>query len=327
MTETPANYTTAVSIAEKKVVVLRDLESLYSYRLSQAAAWAPIQNLRQDQIRLGFVPTMGALHQGHLELVKKAREKCQKVIVSIFVNPYQFAPHEDFSKYPRTFERDLELLQSVGADAVFYPDEKLIYPNGKEKITAVIPPSPLNDTLEGEFRPTFFRGVATVVLKLFNLVQPHIAFFGQKDYQQWKVIETMVKDLNLPVDIVGVPTVRERDGLAMSSRNAYLDEQARKEATNLYKALCTTRELMEGGKNPSQAAAEAAKLLQESQGWQLQYLKVCHSESLEAMPDQYSKPCVILAAAKLGEVRLIDNLPIAYFDGSSESNHSLDPSK
>lgn len=310
MTETPANYTTAVSFAEKKVVVLRDLESLYRYRFSQAAAWAPVEHLHQEQIKLGFVPTMGALHEGHLELVRRAREKCQKVIVSIFVNPYQFAPHEDFSKYPRTFERDLELLHSVGADAVFYPDEKLVYPNGKDKITAVIPPTPLNDTLEGEFRPTFFRGVATVVLKLFNLVQPHIAFFGQKDYQQWKVIETMVKDLNLPVSIVGVPTVRESDGLAMSSRNAYLDAKARQEATNLYKALSTTKELMEGGKNPLQAAAEAAKLLQESQGWQLQYLKVCHAESLEPVTDSYIKPCVIVAAAKLGEVRLIDNLPI-----------------
>lgn len=258
---------------------------------------------------IGFVPTMGALHNGHLELVRRAKEQCDLVVVSIFVNPFQFAPTEDFGKYPRTFERDLELLTGEQADLVFYPKESDIYPHGRDKIMAVIPPSPLNDTLEGAFRPTFFRGVATVVAKLFNLVQPDIAFFGEKDYQQLQVIKTLVRDLNIDVEIEGVATVRESDGLAMSSRNTYLTPEARKAAPALYKALESVRHLYHDGASLAGAIKQSKELLPKEDGWDLQYLKVCHAETLEEL-EEFAPPFVILTAAKLGEVRLIDNLSV-----------------
>jgi pantoate--beta-alanine ligase len=263
---------------------------------------------------LGFVPTMGALHDGHLELVRRARASCDKVIVSIFVNPYQFAPTEDFSKYPRTFERDLALLTEAGVDCVFYPSEAEMYPHGRDGIVSVLPASPLNDTLEGAFRPTFFRGVATIVLKLFTLVQPHRAFFGEKDYQQLLVIQALCRDLNLPVDVVPVPTVREADGLAMSSRNAYLDADKRKLAPVLHAALLSVVEASLAGVDLASAAQAAKKRLGDEAKAadlevELQYLSVCNADTLAPL-DQFALPFVVLVAAKLGEVRLIDNVVV-----------------
>lgn len=258
-----------------------------------------------------FVPTMGALHAGHIELVRRAKAEGHAVVVSIFVNPYQFAPTEDFAKYPRTFERDLELLNQVGVDCVFYPTEIEMYPNGREAIMAVLPPSPLNDTLEGAFRPTFFRGVATVVTKLFTLVQPHISFFGEKDFQQLLVIKALVRDLNLPVQVIGVPTVREADGLAMSSRNTYLGSEARAVAPTLYKALTGVVDLARRGLGLDEALQHGRKMI-EAAGFQLQYLEARQAENFTAVHgfNPASEPFAVLVAAKLGEVRLIDNVVV-----------------
>ena len=259
--------------------------------------------------RVGFVPTMGALHDGHIELVRQAKTKSDVVIVSIFVNPYQFAPTEDFDKYPRTFERDSMLLAKEGVDCIFYPNESAMYPQGRDEIVSVLPPAGLNDSLEGAFRPTFFRGVATVVTKLFTLVQPHQAYFGEKDYQQLQVIKALVRDLNLPVDIQAVPTVRESDGLAMSSRNAYLDKNARQLAPVLNQTLQSVRAAFEAGQDLSNALAAATKKLQDQSTIDLQYLSVCHAETLKPLT-QFELPFVVLVAARLGEVRLIDNIVV-----------------
>ena len=319
MTDTKTSATTSTAPAGSKETVrtqiIESLADLRALRAQTGSLWLKGQKAAKetrggaDSPRIGFVPTMGALHQGHLELVKRAKADCDVVVVSIFVNPFQFAPHEDFGKYPRTFENDLKLLSEMGCDLVFYPSEKEIYPRGKDSIMAVVPPSPLNDTLEGAFRPTFFRGVATVVLKLFNLVQPHVAFFGEKDYQQLQVVKALVEDLDVPVEIIGVPTVRETDGLAMSSRNAYLGATERTEATSLYKALSLVKTMADAGKDVAEATAAASLLLKEEEGWTLQYLSVCHGKSLAPLT-QFQKPYVIVTAAKLGEVRLIDNIVV-----------------
>lgn len=257
--------------------------------------------------RIGFVPTMGALHDGHLELVRWARRDCDLVVVSIFVNPYQFGQGEDFEKYPRTFERDLELLKQEKVDCVFYPTEKDMYPRGRDILMSVIPPSPLNDTLEGAFRPTFFRGVATIVTKLFNLVQPHLAYFGEKDFQQLQVIKTLTRDLNLPVSVVGVPTVREEDCLAMSSRNAYLGPEARAIAPTLFEGLFQVLQGARKGRALAEVVAEAKEHILKTGKFDVQYLEVANADTLEKL-EAFAKPFVVLVAAKLGEVRLIDNL-------------------
>jgi pantoate--beta-alanine ligase len=257
--------------------------------------------------RIGFVPTMGALHDGHLELVRWARRDCDLVVVSIFVNPYQFGQGEDFEKYPRTFERDLELLKQEKVDCVFYPSEKDMYPRGRDVLMSVIPPSPLNDTLEGAFRPTFFRGVATIVTKLFNLVQPHFAYFGEKDFQQLQVIKTLTSDLNMPVSVVGVPTVREEDGLAMSSRNAYLGPEARAIAPTLFEGLFQVLQGARKGRALAEVVAEAKEHILKTDRFDVQYLEVANADTLEKL-EAFAKPFVVLVAAKLGEVRLIDNL-------------------
>jgi pantoate--beta-alanine ligase len=229
--------------------------------------------------------------------------------VSIFVNPYQFAPTEDFDKYPRTFERDLALLTEAGVDCVFYPSEQEMYPHGRDGIVSVQPGSPLNDTLEGAFRPTFFRGVSTVVLKLFALVEPHIAYFGEKDFQQLLVIKALTRDLNLPLQIVGVPTVRESDGLAMSSRNAYLEADKRNLAPVLHKTLSAVKEGYGGGIKLAEALSQAKSKLSEVPQIELQYLSVCHAGTLMPL-DEFALPFVVLVAAKLGSVRLIDNIVV-----------------
>lgn len=258
--------------------------------------------------RVGFVPTMGALHEGHLALMRAARKECDRVVASVFVNPLQFAPHEDFSKYPRTFERDLELMGYEGVDAVFYPNEKEMYPEGRESVTKVVPPSELADCLEGHFRPGFFVGVATVVAKLFNIVLPEAAFFGEKDYQQMLVVKRLVRDLNLPIQIAAVPTVREKDGLALSSRNVYLSDEERKVAPILHRTLNFVKESAQSGEMSLEAALEKGRSdLNTIQGLDLQYLEARHGETFQPAA-QFELPTVILLAAKLKSVRLIDNV-------------------
>lgn len=245
---------------------------------------------------VAFVPTMGNLHEGHLSLVRAARRQAPKVAVSIFVNRLQFAPAEDFDRYPRTFERDCRMLEAEGVEFLFAPDEAGLYP---EKQQVRVHPGPLGEELEGRFRPGFFEGVATVVLKLFNCVQPAAAMFGKKDYQQLMLVRAMARQLNLPVDIVAGETVREPDGLAMSSRNAYLSPAERAEAPRLYRVL----QDVAGGRA---SAARAVSVLSES-GWKPDYVEVRRRGDL-GVPRDADRERVVLAAARLGGTRLIDNL-------------------
>jgi pantoate--beta-alanine ligase len=260
---------------------------------------------------LGFVPTMGALHEGHIALIREAKKRCRYVIVSIFVNPLQFGPSEDFSKYPRPLQADLEICQTEGADLVFNPSVEELYPAGQENLTRVIPPESLTSTLCGKFRPGHFTGVATVVLKLLNIVQPDTAFFGEKDYQQLTVIRRMVSDLNIPVEVVAVPTVRESDGLALSSRNVYLTARQRQSAPVLYETLCKVRNKCIVDSNGSlQASLETARNeIAALPDVQLQYLEACDIKTLKPL-SKPAAPLVILIAAKFGNVRLIDNVVI-----------------
>ena len=261
------------------------------------------------QHRTAFVPTMGNLHEGHLSLVREARLRGGPVVASIFVNRLQFLPHEDFDRYPRTLGRDVELLQSAGCDLVFAPDEAELYP--EPQAYKVQPPAALADILEGEFRPGFFTGVCTVVLKLFQCVQPAVAVFGQKDYQQLKVIDAMARQFALPTEVVGAPTVRAADGLALSSRNGYLAAAERTEAVALAAAL---HQLAEGARDAagSLAALEhrAAEALR-ARGWAPDYLTLRRRSDLLPPGEAErlgTEPLVALGAARLGVTRLIDNL-------------------
>jgi pantoate--beta-alanine ligase len=244
---------------------------------------------------LAFVPTMGNLHAGHLSLVNIARSHAKKVVVSIFVNRLQFRPGEDFDSYPRTFERDCAMLQAAGVDLLFAPDEKVLYPEPQD---FRVDPGPLGDELEGRFRPGFFHGVATVVLKLLNCVQPVAAIFGKKDYQQLLVVRRMARQLDLPVAIVPGETVREPDGLAMSSRNGYLSATERAEAPRLHRVL----QMVKRGADPEAALRELT-----TAGWQPDYIEVRRRSDLR-VPDAGERELVVLGAARLGTTRLIDNL-------------------
>lgn len=257
---------------------------------------------------LGFVPTMGALHEGHATLIRHARKTCRKVVVSIFVNPLQFGPNEDFSRYPRTFEQDLNLCRELGVDVVLHPPVDEIYPVPLSEMTRVAPPEQLIQRLCGLFRPGHFEGVATVVLKLFNIVQPSVAYFGEKDYQQLAVVRRMVRDLNLDVQIEGVPTVRESDGLALSSRNVYLDEQQRRLAPVLHKTITAVlNDSLTGQRSLGKCLDTGRRELGSLAGVELQYLEACDADSLEPLT-QARLPMVVLVAAKFGAVRLIDNV-------------------
>jgi pantoate--beta-alanine ligase len=257
--------------------------------------------------RVAFVPTMGNLHQGHVSLVQRAREATPHVVVSIFVNPLQFGPNEDFAAYPRTPEADADKLRAAGAELLFLPKEQEIYPHGREGVTQVEVPG-LSNELCGAFRPGHFRGVATVVAKLFNMVQPDIAFFGQKDYQQLLVIRRMVADLNLPLEIVGVPTLREADGLAMSSRNGYLNAEERGRAPALYQALRQVAEGLRAGRAVAALEAEAVEYLK-GRGFVPEYVSVRSAADLG--PPGTDRELVVLGAARLGRTRLIDNLLVS----------------
>lgn len=253
-----------------------------------------------------LVPTMGNLHDGHLALVRGAAAIGRPVVVSIFVNRLQFAPHEDFDRYPRTLERDCELLRQTPCDLVFAPDEREMYPEPQG--FKVHPPAPLADVLEGASRPGFFVGVCTVVSKLFNYVQPAHAIFGRKDYQQWMVLRAMVRQMGLPIEIHGSPTVRADDGLALSSRNGYLDAARRAEAPRLYATLTALRDqILAGARDYERLQQEAAAVLT-AHGWQPDYLSVRSRHDLSPAGGDPAGRSVIVAAARLGNTRLIDNL-------------------
>ena len=266
-----------------------------------------------------FVPTMGNLHEGHLELVKVAKQTLPEAIsvASIFVNRLQFAPHEDFDSYPRTFANDCALLEAQGCDVLFAPQEKDLYP--EPQVFKVHPPSELADILEGAFRPGFFVGVSTVVHKLFNCVQPDVAVFGKKDYQQLMVIKRMVQQMALPIQIVGVDTLRAGDGLALSSRNGYLSSDERARAVELSGALKQMAANVRSNlsRNLSGEASKAIAQIEEQamqslrdKGWQPDYLVVRHQHDLSAVTQFSDAPLVVLGAARLGSTRLIDNLEI-----------------
>ena len=258
---------------------------------------------------LGFVPTMGALHEGHLSLVRRARDECKRVVVSIFVNPAQFGPHEDFERYPRDLARDLAHLGDEGVELVFTPTLALVYPTGFSTWVTV---ETLTDRWEGAARPGHFRGVATVVLKLLNLVQPDRAYFGEKDYQQLRTIERMVRDLNLPTRIVSCPTVREPDGLAMSSRNAYLDAAQRQAATVIHRAISAARRTCDQGeRDPKALAALVEGMLAAEPLVRTDYVAVVDPVSLEPLVAIGKHGAACCVAAWVGAVRLIDNLRLA----------------
>jgi len=254
---------------------------------------------------VALVPTMGALHRGHLALVKEARRRADRVIVSIFVNPTQFAPHEDFASYPRTFERDIAALTDAKADLVWAPSAEVMYPEGFA--TGIEPAGVAKAGLEDKFRPHFFGGVATVVAKLFIQTRPRIALFGEKDYQQLRVITQMVKDLDLPVRIIGVPTVRERDGLALSSRNAYLSADERAVAPTLHRVLKRSAARINAGDTVETVMADGRAEITNA-GFVLDYLESRHALTLAPIASPSEGPIRVLVAAKLGKTRLIDNI-------------------
>lgn len=254
---------------------------------------------------IAFVPTMGNLHEGHIELVRIARGKGSCVVVSIFVNPIQFGPNEDFDKYPRTLEADCAKLRGF-ADVVFAPSVEEMYP---EKQTMFVEPPPIAKELCGEFRPGHFQGVATVVLKLFNLVQPQVAIFGKKDYQQLAVIRQMVTQFNLPIEIVGAETSRAADGLALSSRNQYLTDAERTEAILLSQTLRGMGAALAGGASDYAALERGAGAALAKRGWAVEYVAVRRQADL-GIPAEGESRLVVLAAARLGKTRLIDNLEV-----------------
>ena len=271
------------------------------------SAIADLRAALKNRGRVVFVPTMGNLHAGHISLMEQARSHGDTVVASIFVNRLQFGPNEDFDKYPRTFQADCDKLAAAGVDVLFAPTEADLYPEPQEYY--VIPPASQDNTLDGEFRPGHFRGVATVVLKLFNCVQPQAAVFGKKDYQQLMVIRNMTRQLALPINIVGGDTVRADDGLALSSRNGYLSAAERAEAPRLYRLLNEIRAAVRAGETKytnleNQAIAELA-----AAGWKTDYVAVRQQSDL-APASNANAPLVVLAASRLGATRLIDNIEI-----------------
>jgi pantoate--beta-alanine ligase len=267
-----------------------------------------VRNWRACGERIAFVPTMGNLHAGHGDLVSRARKLADRVVVSIFVNPMQFGPNEDFAQYPRTPKEDGDLLTNLGADALFIPDANDIYPQGYEHATYVEVPE-ISNVLCGEFRPGHFRGVATVVVKLFNIVAPDIAVFGEKDFQQLTIIRHAVKDLCLPIEIIGAPTVREADGLAMSSRNRYLTAQDRAVAPSIFKALTDASKQLQTGSRDFAALEKAGGDALVAAGFKLDYFAVRDATTLMA-PSEATRHFVILTAARIGKARLIDNVQV-----------------
>ena len=268
-------------------------------------AWA--RTVQQAGEKIVFVPTMGNLHRGHLSLVEKASDMADRVVVSIFVNPLQFNESSDFAAYPRTLDADLQQLASYRVEGVFIPSESDLYPHGREHLTGVEVPR-LSTMLEGACRPGHFRGVATVVAKLFHLVQPQVAVFGEKDYQQLLVIRQMVADLNFPIEIIGLPTCREPDGLAMSSRNSRLTPNEREQAPALYRSLVTMRDRIHAGEQDFAVLENEMRRNLQQQGLDPEYLCVRAAGDLET--PRAGEDLLIVAAARLGKIRLIDNLRV-----------------
>lgn len=271
-----------------------------------AAALAPARLARKT---IGFVPTMGNLHQGHLNLVREAKRRCDVVVVSIFVNPIQFGEGEDFETYPRTLDADSQLLAEVGCDVIFAPTVQQMYGEHPRKTTVTV--QGVTEVLCGQSRPGHFDGVATVVTKLFNIVQPDSAFFGQKDWQQLAVIRAMTRDLNLPIDIVGVPIARADDGLALSSRNGYLSAEQRQRAPLIYQTLLQAKQALEQGEALATVLLNAETKLANA-GFDVDYL-AAYTPDLLAI-DTFTQDIVLFVAAKLGHTRLIDNLYVHYTD-------------
>jgi pantoate--beta-alanine ligase len=269
---------------------------------------ALIRQWRSTGERIAFVPTMGNLHQGHLQLVDTAKQRADRVIVSIFVNPMQFGAHEDLDKYPRTLEQDCQGLTEHGADAVFTPTPVMMYPRGLDVQTFVEVPL-LGDYHCGASRAGHFRGVSTIVTKLFNLVQPDIACFGQKDYQQLAIIRQMVTDLSMPIEIIGVPTTRAEDGLALSSRNGYLTADQRATAPALYRTLQWMKQQLNQGFSDLRALEQQAKDQLNAAGFKADYVNISNRQTLVPESDS-AAALVILAAAYLGTTRLIDNIEV-----------------
>ena len=296
------NYCTIFSISGLKstgeFVLLRVITSLSDIKQS-------VKIFKGNQVSIGLVPTMGALHEGHLSLVRQAKKENDKVIVSIFVNPLQFGINEDFKQYPRTFDNDCELLSKEGVDIVFNPKAPEMYPDGF--CTSVVLER-LEDNLCGKLRLGHFRGVAVVVLKLFNLIQADIAYFGQKDFQQTVIIRRMVADLNLGVNIKALPTIRNKEGLALSSRNAYLSETEKKDALCLYKSLIKAQTMVNSGtKNFGEIKAEMEKIINSCKSAKIDYISIVNPETLEAELEVRSGDVAALAV-RVGKTRLIDNI-------------------
>lgn len=264
-----------------------------------------VARYRAKRETVALVPTMGALHDGHLSLVRAARKRARRVIVSIFVNPTQFAPSEDFKTYPRTFNADLAMLAELKVDLIWAPTVAVMYPEGFS--TKIAPAGPALAGLEDKFRPHFFGGVATVVSKLFLQTTPDFAMFGDKDYQQLKVVTRMARDLDLPLRVVGVPTVREKDGLAMSSRNAYLSPAERKVAPVLHRAMKDTAAAIKSETSVSDAVAQGRTTIERA-GFALDYFEARHAETLAPIQTVKDGPIRLLVAAKIGTTRLIDNI-------------------
>ncbi|MHC4111100.1 MAG: pantoate--beta-alanine ligase [Planctomycetota bacterium] len=264
-----------------------------------------VKAARSEDKKIGLVPTMGALHVGHISLIEAAVKECDFVVVSIFVNPTQFGEGEDFEKYPRPLEADLDICRKGGVDVVFAPMPEEMYPTGNITWVNV---EKLTETLCGQFRPVHFRGVATVCAKLFNIVGPDVAFFGAKDAQQAVVIKRMVADLNIPVDIVVCPTVREPNGLAVSSRNKYLTEEQKKDATLIYKSLQKCPQMIEAGTTDTgQITAEMRKILSQAPSIQIEYVSIVDAEGLQKL-DKIIGKVLAAVAVRIGQARLIDNI-------------------
>lgn len=270
---------------------------------SSMAAWS--RRLRREGVVIGLVPTMGALHEGHRALIREARLNCDALVVSIFVNPTQFAPNEDLAAYPRRLSQDRRLCREEGVDACFEPTAAAMYPQGFQTVITV---PAVARRWEGESRPHHFAGVATVVTKLFSIVGPEIAWFGQKDFQQCAVVKQLVTDLNLGIRLIVRPTVREPDGLALSSRNVFLSAEERPIAPTLYQALTAGREAIEkGASDPQAVQAAMRKILNGQPAIRIDYLAVCDPDTLEPL-HRIERRAVILGAIRLGSVRLIDNV-------------------
>ncbi len=277
------------------------METIYTVEWMKQAA----RRARAEGRVVGFVPTMGALHEGHLSLVRAAQQQCSPVVVSVFVNPKQFGPNEDLQKYPRQMERDTALLESYRVDCLFAPPPGEIYPHGFRTYVEV---KDLSERLEGRSRPGHFRGVATVVLKLLEIVQPHFAYFGRKDAQQARVIRQMVRDLNLDTEIVVCPIVREPDGLAMSSRNAYLKPDERRAATVLFRALGAARQqIVAGERDAVRLVAAMRKLIDAEPLTTADYVEIVDADTFEPV-SRLRRGCLVLLAVFIGATRLIDNM-------------------